>query len=336
MNSVFSGKNIVVTGGAGAFGQKFIKQIAETNPASLKIFSRDEMKHAAVKRTPPFKDLSWLRYQIGDICRSSDLRRAFRGADLIVHAGAMKHLPECEANVEASTRINVGGTQNVVDAFLDSTASDLVFLSTDKVAYASSVYGAQKYIGEKLVTEAALQQPGKRAYSMRYSNVVDSTGAVFHIFCTMLKEGKTPTVNGSQTTRGFVTQREVISAIEASLNLARGAEVFVMVPKIIRIAEMAEVICRILGRGAVNVQDSLGVLGEKESATLIMSEERPVAQVIAGLGFELKVLDFGARHTEFPKDQLGADGFTLDECATLSGAELEGFLRSVMVENGVI
>src|SRR5262245_60095344 len=128
MESSFRGHSVFVTGGAGAFGQHLIGYVREHSPASLTVFSRDEMKHAAATRAFA-KTESWLKFRIGDIRMAEELGLAMRGADIVIHAAAMKHLPECEANPEASTRVNVAGTENVVRAFLESGAETLIFLS---------------------------------------------------------------------------------------------------------------------------------------------------------------------------------------------------------------
>ena len=173
MESCFRGRSVLVTGGAGALGQKLIRALEEQAPKSVTVYSRDEMKHAAAKRT--LAGIPWLKFRIGDVLNTDDLEMAMAGADIVVHAAAMKHLPECELNSHASTAVNVAGTQNVVRAFHRSGAKSLIFLSTDKAPYASSVYGAQKYIGEKLVGEAALHaessKPGLAQSSAGFSVV---------------------------------------------------------------------------------------------------------------------------------------------------------------------
>ena len=104
--SYFSGKKILVTGGAGAFGKKFLSFISSSAPAQVVVFSRDEMKHAALKRDPQLK-FPWLKFRLGDVCRLYDLQDAAQGVDIIIHAAAMKHLPECEDNPLVSSRVNI-------------------------------------------------------------------------------------------------------------------------------------------------------------------------------------------------------------------------------------
>jgi UDP-N-acetylglucosamine 4,6-dehydratase len=313
--SWLEGKRVLVTGGAGAFGQKFLAHARQAGAAEVIVFSRDEMKHAALRRVAAAGADGFLRIVNGDITHPESLRQAMRAADCVVHAAAMKHLPECELNPAASTRVNVTGTQNVVDAFLDAP---------------SSTYGAQKYLAEKLVG-AADRPPEKRAFSLRYSNVMDSTGAVFHIFLGLLGADRTATVNGRQTSRGFVSQAQVIATLDAALAASRGGEVHVLVPQVIRIAELAEAMRELIGRGKVNVVEQPGYAGEKESATLVMGEERSRAVSLAGLpSREVITLDLAGRHSGATAADLPHHGLTLEDCQVLSGAALGNFVRPLL------
>jgi len=334
MTNCFAGQRVLVSGGAGAFGQKLIAHLLERPPAELIVYSRDEMKHAALKRQ---FSAPWLRCRIGDILDEGELSLAMSEADVVIHAAAMKHLPECEANVAASTSINVSGTQSVARAFLRSSADTLVFLSTDKAPYASSVYGAQKYTGEKIITESSARSSKKRCFSLRYSNVIDSTGAAFHIFGERLRTGQKVTVNGSQTIRGFVTQAEVISTIECALTHALGGENFVLKPRVIRISELASTMCAILGKGEVEIREESSFLGEKDSATLVMAEELGVAKNFSEARNEVYLLDYLSRHRTRGAANLNEKtALTLDDCLFLEGPELKKFLIPVMQANKLI
>ncbi len=337
MDSLFRGKNILITGGTGAFGTKFVQYLKSCAPNKVLVFSRDEMKHAAMKRTFSGSNaLSCLKYQIGDICRKDDLETAMLDADIVVHAAAMKHLPECECHPLASNLTNVSGTQNVVSIFNKSKADTLIFLSTDKAPYASSIYGAQKYIGEKLITHCSSENPQKKAFSLRYSNVIDSTGAVFNIFGNMLSAGKKVTVNGTSTIRGFVTQSTVISCIETAMKYAQGGETIVLRPKIIRIAELASTMHSLLGKGEVEILETTSFQGEKDSATLIMEEELAITKDFPEAETQSYILDHTNKHPQRKKITFGHEGsLTLENCEILSGTALKEFLIPVMKSNNL-
>ena len=330
MTSWLKKKRVLVTGGAGAFGRKFLRAATDAGAAGVVVFSRDEMKHAALKRELGAL-AAGIDFRIGDVTDPAAVATVLRRVDLVVHAAAMKHLPECEANPAASTRVNVLGTEIVARRFLSSGAECLVFLSTDKAPYASSVYGAQKYIGEKLVTETArLLEEGRRAFTLRYSNVMDSTGSAFHVFRQLLSADQTATVNGSQTSRGFVSQAQVIRNLDEALDRCRGGEVLVLIPRVIRIAELAETLKRLLGKGRVSVVETPGFAGEKESATLIMAEERALAREFPEVPEGAVLLDALLRSTGRGQRAVPERGLTLEDCQRLSGAELETFVTPLL------
>lgn len=339
MKNFFSDKRVLVTGGAGAFGKNFLHYLQPFKPALVRVFSRDEMKHAELKRIAASEKWEGVEFRIGDVCHSFELAHSFIGIDIAIHAAAMKHLPECETNVGSSIAVNVLGTQNVIHSFLTSSANTLVFLSTDKAPYASSVYGAQKYLGERLITEGARLSPeNKRAFSLRYSNIMDSTGAVFHMFSRLLREGKVVIVNGADTYRGFLTQREVLESLEATLRVARGGEIFMLVPKAINIAELARSMREIIGKGEVSVRDTLGAGWEKNTATLVMAEEIPLAKEFPeNLDTKIVLLDTLGRHGELPRANSWGDGsFTLEHCSKLEGTALYEFLSGTMRSNRLL
>jgi UDP-N-acetylglucosamine 4,6-dehydratase/5-epimerase len=330
MQDWVAGKRVLITGGAGSFGQNFLRAVRDGGCTNVTVFSRDEMKHAALKRRlgPAAGDVD---FRIGDITDPEALSTAMRGADLVVHAAAMKHLGECEANVAASNRVNVIGTQAVAHAFLHSNAQVMAFLSTDKAPYASSVYGAQKLVGEKIVTEIArIAGPGRSAFSLRYSNVMDSTGSVFHVFRELLLSNKAVIVNGSQTSRGFVAQSEVIHCLQQLLTQARGGEVLVLIPRVVRILELAHAMRKLLGKGQVNLVEATSFVGEKESATLAMAEEQPVAKEFPAAPHGAVLLDFLARHPQRANRSFPSSALTLEDCQLLSGLDLERFVDPLL------
>lgn len=328
-------KRILVLGGTGAFGKAFLRHLATADPQSVIVISRDEMKHAALKRAIGTEQSYKLTCCIADICRPETFADFANDVDIVVHAAAMKHLPECEANPIASCDVNVQGTINAIRFFQRSSANTFIFLSTDKAPAASSVYGAQKYIGEKLTIATNDQRlSDKKAIVMRYSNVVDSTGSAFLIFGDIFKAGKCATVNGAATVRGFVTQSQVINVLETIAGEFKGGETFVMTPKVIRIAELAQAMCQLIGKGDVEVKDSSSFAGEKETATLVMKEEMKFARSLPGLDGVL--LDNLNRHPELQKSLLAHDSWELEHCEALSGPALVDFLKPVMAANGML
>ena len=125
----FNGKSILVTGGTGSFGKKFVETVLRHfKPSRLIVFSRDELKQVEMKHTFHQK---CMRYFIGDVRDSERLHRAFSNVDYVVHAAALKHVPVAEYNPFEAVKTNVIGAENVINVAIDNGVKKVVALSTD-------------------------------------------------------------------------------------------------------------------------------------------------------------------------------------------------------------
>src|SRR3954471_20729057 len=170
-------KTILITGGTGSFGTKFIEKVLrEHDPASIRVFSRDELKQFELQRR--FADDDRLRYLLGDVRDLPRLVRATRGVDIIVHAAALKQVPACEYNPFEAVQTNVHGAENVVSAAIANDVPRVLALSTDKAVNPVNLYGATKLCAEKIVTQgnSYVGDGRSRFASVRYGNVVGSRG----------------------------------------------------------------------------------------------------------------------------------------------------------------
>ncbi len=151
---------VLVTGGTGSFGKKFIDiMLKEYHPRKLIVFSRDELKQHEMRIAG--REHPSLRYFIGDIRDRERLRRAFDGVDIVIHAAALKQVPACEYNPMEAIKTNVLGSSNVVEAALDSGVKKVLALSTDKAVNPVNLYGATKLAAEKLVVQSNSYAGGK-------------------------------------------------------------------------------------------------------------------------------------------------------------------------------
>ena len=147
---LFTDKTVLVTGGTGSFGTKFIETVlARHEPRAMRVFSRDELKQVEMQRR--FADDSRLRYLIGDVRSVERLYQATRGVDIIVHAAALKQVPSCEYNPFEAVQTNIVGTENVVSAAIQNDVPLTLALSTDKAVNPVNLYGATKLAAEKIV-----------------------------------------------------------------------------------------------------------------------------------------------------------------------------------------
>ena len=194
-------KVILVTGGTGSFGRKFIKiMLEEVQPAKLIVFSRDEQKQHEMRQAG-FQHEN-LRYFIGDVRDYERLRRAFDGVDFVVHAAALKQVPACEYNPMEAVKTNILGSSNVIDAALDAKVEKVIALSTDKAVNPINLYGATKLAAEKLFVQSNAYAGGKktRFSCVRYGNVVGSRGSVVPLFIRQREQGVV-TVTDERMTR---------------------------------------------------------------------------------------------------------------------------------------
>jgi UDP-N-acetylglucosamine 4,6-dehydratase len=223
-------KSILITGGTGSFGKKFIQiMLKDFLPKKIIIFSRDELKQHEM-RLHGFDDPA-LRYFIGDVRDASRLRRAMREVDIVVHAAALKQVPACEYNPIEAVLTNVMGARNVIEAALDANVEKIIALSTDKAVNPVNLYGATKLVAEKLFVQANSYSGTKptRFASVRYGNVVGSRGSVIPLFMDQSKSGKI-TITDPRMTRFWITLDQGVHFVARCIEQIHGGEVFV--PKI--------------------------------------------------------------------------------------------------------
>ncbi|HEY62594.1 MAG TPA: UDP-N-acetylglucosamine 4,6-dehydratase (inverting) [Anaerolineae bacterium] len=226
----WANQNVLVTGGTGSFGKKFVEiMLKEFHPAKLIIYSRDELKQHEM-RGSGFNHPS-LRYFIGDVRDLPRLRRAMRGVDIVVHAAALKQVPACEYNPMEAVKTNILGSSNVVDASLDEGVKKVLALSTDKAVNPVNLYGATKLAAEKLIIQSNAYAGGRetRLSCVRYGNVVGSRGSVVPVFLRQRDKGRL-TITDERMTRFWLSLEQGARFVIRCIEQMEGGEVFV--PKI--------------------------------------------------------------------------------------------------------
>jgi UDP-N-acetylglucosamine 4,6-dehydratase len=239
---MLDGKTILVTGGTGSFGKKFTQMILDKyNVKKLIIFSRGELKQAEMKSK--FDNNSKLRFFIGNVRDKERVYRAFDGVDIVIHAAALKRVPECEYNPFEAIKTNVNGAQNVIDAAIDKGIEKVVALSTDKAANPINLYGATKLCSDKLFTAGNAYVGGKNTKFgvVRYGNVMGSRGSVIPFFKKMKETGTLP-ITDPRMTRFWITLEDAVKLVLKALDEMQGGEIFV--PKIpsMKVTDLAEAI----------------------------------------------------------------------------------------------
>jgi UDP-N-acetylglucosamine 4,6-dehydratase len=285
----WSQKAVLVTGGTGSFGRKFVEvMIRDHRPAKLIIFSRDELKQHEM-RSAGFDQPS-LRYFIGDVRDEARLRRAMQGTDIVVHAAALKQVPACEYNPFEAILTNVMGAHNVVEAALDAGVQRVMALSTDKAVNPVNLYGATKLAAEKLIIQSNAYAGGRgtRFSCVRYGNVVGSRGSVVPVFLRQRQQGVI-TLTDERMTRFWLSLEQGVRFTIRCIEQMEGGEVFV--PKIpsMRVAELAKVLApesrvEVIGiRAAEKLHEVL--VSEDEARHTVELEEMFVVQPAEALWF---------------------------------------------------
>ena len=232
---MLNGKSVLITGGTGSFGNKFVETILRDYPNVKKIviYSRGELKQYNMKQKYPEKDFPMMRYLIGDVRDGERLRRACEGIDVIIHAAAIKQVDTAEYNPRECIKTNVDGAVNVINAAIDCGVKDVVALSTDKACAPINLYGATKLTSDKLFI-AANNIKGSRDLRfsvVRYGNVMGSRGSVIPFFIKLRDQGaKELPITDMRMTRFNISLQEGVDLVMWALGHHLGGELFI--PKI--------------------------------------------------------------------------------------------------------
>jgi len=240
----FKGKSILVTGGTGSFGKKFIRALLNDHePAKIIVFSRDELKQFEMAQEFTEAELKKLRFFIGDVRDGERLRMAMRGVDYVIHAAALKQVPAAEYNPMECVKTNIMGADNVVNAALENNVKKVIALSTDKAANPANLYGATKLASDKIFVAANNLSGDRptRCAVVRYGNVVGSRGSVVPFFNKKIEEGAAfLPITDPRMTRFWITLQQGVNFVLSNFEIMQGGEIFI--PKIpsMKITDLAK------------------------------------------------------------------------------------------------
>ena len=228
-------QSVLITGGTGSFGKKFVETILGRYPSVRRIvvYSRDELKQFELKQKYPHDRYPQLRFFIGDVRDGERLKRACEGIDVIIHAAAIKQVDTAEYNPEECIKTNVHGAQNVINAALQTGVKHVVALSTDKACAPINLYGATKLTSDKLFTAANNISGSKdvRFSVVRYGNVMGSRGSVIPFFIGKRDSGaKELPITDMRMTRFNISLQAGVDLVMYAIGHHLGGEIFV--PKI--------------------------------------------------------------------------------------------------------
>ncbi len=276
LESVYTGKRILVTGGTGSIGSEIVEQLLELHPAVIRIFSRNEFnQYEAQKKWSDHKNL---RYLLGDVRDKDRLRRACEDIDIIFHAAALKHVPACEYNPFEAVKTNVLGTQNLIEVAMDNEIDKVIAINTDKSVSPINTMGATKLLAEKLIIAANLYKGSHRTRftSVRFGNVIGSTGSVLPLFIRQIKAGGPVTITHAEMERFIMTISQAVKLTLRAGAEAAGGEVFILKMPAVKITDLAEVLIEITApeaNGEIKLEYVGRRPGEKTYEELLTQDE---------------------------------------------------------------
>ncbi|MGN4935610.1 UDP-N-acetylglucosamine 4,6-dehydratase (inverting) [Aeromonas rivipollensis] len=334
---MFNGKTILITGGTGSFGKKFIEAVLSLyTPSRLIVYSRDELKQFEMQQR---FNHPCMRYFIGDVRDAERLNMAMHGVDFVVHAAALKQVPAAEYNPMECIKTNVGGAENVIKAALNNGVEKVIALSTDKAANPVNLYGATKLCSDKLFV-AANNMAGKHPtiFSVvRYGNVVGSRGSVVPFFDRLIKEGasRLPITHGEMT-RFWLTLQQGVEFVLTNFARMKGGEVFV--PKIpsVRITDLASAMAPELPQEIIGIRP-----GEKLHEVMCPADDSYHTYEFNDYYVIAPSITFNHRSDDFSVNAIGEQGGSvpigfeynsLNNPVFMSQVELQQLNKEVLAE----
>jgi len=291
MKTVLGGKRILVTGGTGSFGKMFVRKLLDFNPEQVIVFSRDENKQGSMEREISGGNI---RYVLGDVRDYQSVRSVMRGVNIVVHAAALKWIPQVEYNVWQGIQTNVVGVQNIIEAAKDEGVEKVVALSTDKAVDPVNAYGMTKALQERLITTANVSNlKGCPVFvSTRYGNVLGSRGSVVPLFRSLIDRGLPITITDPSMTRFVMTLEDSVALVLEALSKGVGGEVFVKKMPAHTVGDIVDIMLSEVPKDKRRV-DNIGIRpGEKIHEVLVSESE------------SLRTIDMGKYYVILPQIDL--------------------------------
>lgn len=305
---MFDDKSILITGGTGSFGHKYVKTLLERySPRRLVIYSRDELKQYEMQQV---FDQPCMRYFLGDVRDRPRLSQAMRGIDFVIHAAALKQVPAAEYNPMECIKTNIYGAENVIQAALENDVERVIALSTDKAANPINLYGATKLASDKLFVAANNMAGGHRTRfaAVRYGNVVGSRGSVTPYFQQLAAQGAGHIpITDERMTRFWITLQQGVDFVLKNFERMHGGEIFVPRIPSIRITDLAEVIAPGIPRKIVGIRP-----GEKLHEIMCPADDSHLTFEFDGHYVIAPTIRFTGRNNDFAVSGLGERGRSVD------------------------
>jgi UDP-glucose 4-epimerase len=240
----FSSNTLLITGGTGSFGNAVLRRFLSTDFKEIRVLSRDEKKQDDMRKK--FNN-SRIKFYIGDVRDYQSILAAVRGADYIFHAAALKQVPSCEFHPLEAVKTNVLGTENVLEAAIQSDVKRVVCLSTDKAVYPINAMGISKAMMEKVIVAKSRTAQNTVICTTRYGNVMASRGSVIPLFTNQIRDGQPITITDPNMTRFMMTLDDAVDLVLYAFEHGKGGDTFVQKAPAATIKTLAESLVALLG-----------------------------------------------------------------------------------------
>ena len=267
---MFKNKIILITGGTGSFGNAVLQRFLKSDVKEIRIFSRDEKKQNDMRNK---YSNSKIKFYIGDVRDYNSVLNSIRGSDYIFHAAALKQVPSCEFYPIEAVKTNILGTENVLEAAINSNVSRVIVLSTDKAVYPINAMGISKAMMEKVAIRKSFLKNNTIINIVRYGNVMASRGSVIPLFTKQIYKKKPITITDPNMTRFMMTLEDAINLVIFTFKNGKAGEIFVQKSPATNMSTLAEAIKKLLNSPNHTI-DIIGTRhGEKLFEVLMSREE---------------------------------------------------------------
>lgn len=271
MSNLFTGKNILITGGTGSFGNAMLRKLLTLPVKEIRVFSRDEKKQDEMRKK---YDDSRVKFYIGDIRDIHAINQAITNVDFIFHAAALKQVPSCEFFPMEAIKTNAIGTHNLLEAARNNNVSKVVCLSTDKAVEPINAMGLSKSLMEKIMISSSRNLPEDQVFcATRYGNVMASRGSVIPLFISQIKDNKPITITDKIMTRFMMTLDESVDLVLKAFEIGKNGDIFVQKAPAATVHVLAQAILDLYGKPNQPILIIGRRHGEKLHETLISGSE---------------------------------------------------------------
>ncbi|RWD95977.1 polysaccharide biosynthesis protein [Mesorhizobium sp.] len=272
---MFTGKTLLITGGTGSFGNAVLRRFLDSDLAEIRIFSRDEKKQDDMRKK---YNNQKLKFYIGDVRDYQSVLNAVRGSNFIYHAAALKQVPSCEFYPLEAVKTNVLGTENTLEAAINSGVERVICLSTDKAVYPINAMGISKAMMEKVIVAKSRLSNNTAICATRYGNVMASRGSVIPLFTNQIRAGQPITITDAAMTRFMMTLDDAVDLVLYAFQHGNPGEIFVQKAPAATIETLARALAELLGAPDHPIRIIGTRHGEKLFEVLLSREEKVAAQ----------------------------------------------------------